>query len=117
MVIAAKTICTLDSATDKYSVSNDPDTVINKEGNPFVAVALSAMTNTYGGYYWCGGVCPADMIKSGATYVLDGNYLTDASLAIGPMMVSDCTGDFLGFTVLAATGAACGWSSTADTDT
>lgn len=43
-----------------------------------MAVALSAMTTTYYGWFWCGGVCPVDSVAA-----LGGNYVTDGTVAAG----------------------------------
>ena len=117
VAIAAKTICVQDAAGAPFTVTNDADSCVNAEGMiPFVAVC--ALTAGDYSLFWTGGVCPTDIIKTaGGTYSMDGNYLTDAALDPGPMQVSDCAGDFLGFTVLAATGISCGYSDTADTNT
>ena len=119
VAIAARSIVTSDDADGIYTVSNDPDTVIQKTGSPYIALALSAMTNAYYGYFWCGGVAPADEIVSGTTYVTDGNILTDASVAVAyGIEVGDCAGDFLGFSVHDGAGSACvGISGADDTNT
>ena len=112
--LAAKLIVAPDSATAQYQVSNDKNTVLDVTGCPLIAVALGAMTDGYGGYFWCGGVCPADIIYSGATYVLDGNYLTDSTVAIGAMQIVNAEGENIAFAVLAATGGAIGTSGSLD---
>jgi len=98
-LIAAKDFCVPGSATTPFVVTNNPDAnVIVKTGSPFVGVALAASTNAYWNWYWCGGVCPEAHVAD-----LGGNYITDNSVAIGPMSISDCgTGDFMGLSVTGA---------------
>ena len=45
-----------------------------------VAVALSAMTTLYYGWFWCDGVCPVDFVPAllTSTYVTDGNVIAGA---------------------------------------
>jgi hypothetical protein len=43
-----------------------------------IAVALSAMTTGYYGWFWCGGVCPVDSVSG-----LGGSYVTDGTVAAG----------------------------------
>ena len=112
--IAAKVFCVPEGASTPYVVSNDPNTVGNATGASHVAVALGAMTDTYGGYFWCGGVCPSDVIYSGATYVLDGNYATVNDVEIGPMAISPLAGEAIGLTILVATSSCIGWTGSAD---
>lgn len=47
-----------------------------------LAVALSAMTTDYYGWFWCGGVCPVSFVSG-----LGGNYVTDGNVAAGAGIV------------------------------
>jgi len=96
--IAAKSFCVPGSATTPFTVTNNPDAdVVIKTGSPFLGIALSAMTDAYWGWFWCGGVCP-EAIVSG----LGGTYVTDNTVDIGPMSVTDCDGDFMGLGIVGA---------------
>jgi len=54
-----------------------------------VAIALSAMTDDYYGWFWCGGVCPVSFVSG-----LGGNYVTDSSVAAGRKFTcADSTAD------------------------
>ena len=97
-LIAAKDFLVPGSATNPFEVTNDPDTnVILATGSPFAAVALAAMADDYFGWCWCGGVCPEAHVTG-----LAGNYVTDNSVAIGPMSITDCAGNFMGLGVTGA---------------
>ena len=76
VAIAAKSICTPDSATLWYQVTNDPDTAVLHTGPALACVALSAMTDAYWGWFWCGGPAPEALISGmGGTYLADGNVI------------------------------------------
>jgi hypothetical protein len=98
VAIAAKSVVVQDSATIWYEVTNDPDDCINI-GGP-VAVAISAMTNAYYGWFWCGGVCPEEYISG-----LGGNYATTNAVVAGPIVGSDLSADAVGFGPLTDTSA------------
>ncbi len=54
-------------AADKWlTVVADADRTTH-ESDGFIAVALSTMTNSYYGWYWCGGVCPIEYVPGFAT--------------------------------------------------
>lgn len=98
VAIAVKTFCVPGSATTPFVVGNNPDTdIILHTGSPFVGVALSAVTNAYWAWFWCGGVCPEAIVST-----LGGTYVTDNSVAIGPMSITNCAGDFMGLGVTGA---------------
>jgi len=44
-----------------YTVTADSDRTTH-DTHGVVAVALSTMTNSYYGWYWCGGVCPVEFV-------------------------------------------------------
>jgi len=104
--MAAKAVCSLESGTVWYQVTNDPDTAINKAGGP-CAIAISAMTNTNYGWFWVGGVCPEQYISG-----LGGDYATEGTVAAGkPMSISDLAADAMGFSLTAADSEmVCGWT-------
>lgn len=96
-VIAAKDLCTQDSATIWYQVTNDPDSNILVEGG-LAAYALGAVTDAYYAWFWTGGVCPEDpALFAGGTTPMAGNYVTDGTAVAGPKnIVSNCSADVLG---------------------
>jgi hypothetical protein len=91
VAIAAKTVCVPDSATVWYELTNDPDSCIQIGGAP-VAIALSAITNAYYGWFWVGGVCPEQYVSD-----LGVNYATEGNVAAGPICPHDLTADAIGF--------------------
>lgn len=86
-VIAVKTVVVPDSSTYWYRVTNDPaDSIVVPCG--LAGIAVSAITNAYYGWFWCGGVCPEEFVAGlGGTYATDGNVvagdLTAHALAAG----------------------------------
>jgi len=88
--IAAKSVVVPDSATHWYKVTNDPDDCI-KLPTAVAAIALSAMTDAYFGWFWCGGVCPEEFVSA-----LGGNYATDGNVAAGPIVAHDLAADKIG---------------------
>ena len=108
--IAAKLFCMGDGATMWWQVTNDPDSCVDKDGSPFVVVALSAMTNAYYGWWWCGGVCPESWVAA-----LAGNYYTKDAMAVGNICVNDMTSDYIGiFTPAADTDCVVGFALATD---
>ena len=88
-VLAAKSLVVPDSSTSWYKVTNDPNRALVSPCG-VVAYALSAVTNAYYGWFWCGGVCPEEAVTDlGGTYATDGNVaagdITGHSLAAGVM--------------------------------
>jgi len=55
-----------DGATKLYTVSSDSGKTTH-EGSGRIAVALSTMTNSYYGWFWCGGVCPIEYVPGMST--------------------------------------------------
>jgi hypothetical protein len=80
-----------------YVYTNDPDDGI-VGGN--CAIALSAMTDDYYGWFWCGGVAPVGITNSGITSTT--TIATDDSVAIGAVSTGDLTADKAGL-ILATT--------------
>jgi hypothetical protein len=68
-LVAAKSVVVQDSATVWWKVTNATANVASTQQ---AAIALSAMTTAYYGWFWCGGVCPEDFVSG-----LGGNYLTN----------------------------------------
>lgn len=96
-LIAEKSVCVQDSATVPYVLTNDPDDCIALLSGP-IAIAISAMTDAYYGWFWIGGVCPEQYVSE-----LGGNYATDSNVVAGWIMQVDLTADAIGFgTVLKA---------------
>ena len=108
-VLAAKQVVVPDSATVWYQVTNDPDSCIKSTGSCLFAVAISAMTNAYFGWFWCGGVCPEEFVSD-----LGGNYATEGNVAAGSITVHDLAADALGFGPMATTEAHAGFALAAD---
>jgi len=107
-IAAAKDVCSPGATDDHFSVSDDPDTVLVAT-SAMCAVAISAMTAQYYGWFWVGGVCP----EAHVTGTMGGNYRTDGNVAIGPIDVKDVADeDFLGFGAAAVD--SCGFAYSAD---
>jgi hypothetical protein len=109
--IAAKTFVTTGSATIVYVVQDSPDAIIGpKDGGALVAVAISAITDAYYGWFWCGGVAPETLCPD-----LGGTYATDDSVVAGLLALTDLTANAMGLAVPAAdTDAIIGMSLAAD---
>jgi len=89
--LAAKQICVPDSATIWYQFTNDPDSCVMATGSMLAVVAISPMTDTYFGWFWCGGVCPEVFVSA-----LGGNYATNGSVIAGNIISKDLTLDQIG---------------------
>jgi hypothetical protein len=74
-----------------YIYTNDPDDGV-VGGN--CAIAISAMTDAYYGWFWCGGVAPIGITNSGITSST--TLATDDSVAIGALSTIDLTADLAG---------------------
>lgn len=85
VAIAVKHLLVPSLATDLFTVSNDPDANLITGGDDAraVAIALAAMTNGRHGFAWSGGVCPEGLLTD-----LDGNFLTDGTVAAGAPMAT-----------------------------
>ena len=62
-----------------FDATNEVATLNGTQKGP-AAVALSAMTVDYYGWFWCGGVCPESIVAG-----LGGTYATTGAVAIGDM--------------------------------
>lgn len=81
--IAAGKICVQEATILPYGVTNDDAEAVLCTGAPYIAVALSAMTNAYYGLFWVGGVAPLGLVTALAT----ANTLpTEGNVAIGPVV-------------------------------
>lgn len=70
----------IDEANDTlYSVTGDQSTI--GDGSP-TAIALSAMTTAYYGWFWCAGVCPDFYTSSSAKFAAT-TVTTNDSIAAG----------------------------------
>jgi len=95
-LLAAKDLCTQDSATVWYQVTNDPNDCVLTEGG-LAAYCMTAMTDAYYGWFWTGGVSPEDpKFFNGVTSLMVGNYVTDGTAVAGSKnIVSDASNDLL----------------------
>jgi hypothetical protein len=101
---------TQNSALATYIFTNDPDDGIL--GGPTV-VALSAMTDDFYGWFWCGGVAPVGITNSGivAATTLD----TDDSVVVGVISSGDLADtDHAGFKIATTLKIIAGTSMSAD---
>tara|TARA_R100000808_G_scaffold11393_1_gene29270 strand:- start:7076 stop:7693 length:618 start_codon:yes stop_codon:yes gene_type:complete len=104
-IMAPGNVTTAGSNAKHWSiVTNDPDQFVE---DSFACVALSAMTEDYYGWFWCGGVCPVGWVSA-----LDGNYKTANGREVvegGMACVDHSTNDELAFgNAYGATGATSG---------
>ncbi len=108
VALAAGHLAVYETGQSWYAVSNDGDSCF---ANVPPAVALSAMTTTYYGWFWTGGVCPQSFVTALAT----STFSTDNSVVIGAVGLVDASDpDRVGLTVAASAVNACGWSMSAD---
>lgn len=91
VAIAAKTFVVPDSASAPYQITNDKDDCILNTGSALAAIGLSAMTDAYYGWFWCGGVCPEQYVSG-----LGGNYVTDGNVAAGAVVAHALAADAIG---------------------
>lgn len=110
VAIAAKTLVVADSTADPRIVTNDPDDTAGAGLTGMFAVALSAMTDAYYGWFWCGGPVPEWLVSG-----MGGNYPTDGTVAAGAMQVVNQTLDAIGFKLAdSAASPICGYANAAD---
>ena len=107
-LIAVKSICVSDSATNPMAITNDPDDCIALPTGR-LAVALSAITDAYYGWFWTGGICPEQYVSG-----LGGNYATDDNVAAGMITAHDLDADYIGLGPRATTEGIAGYSLAAD---
>ena len=73
----------------QYRVTNDSDAPsIGPTGSPMVAVAIGAMTDLNYGFFFCGGILPAETVQSAGTYCLDTTFKTIGNVRAGAIMVA-----------------------------
>ncbi len=110
VAMAVKHVVAQDSATVWYQVTNDPDTAL-KLPTGLAAIALSAMTDDYYGWFWCGGVCPEQFVSG-----LGGTYKTNDGVAIGQFTAHNLDADYIGLDVADTAGEGIfGYALAADT--
>ena len=83
VALAAKGICAIAVAPGAATAAEVLYTVTNADasailGSVPVAVAISAMTNNYYGWFWTGGPCPESIVSG-----LAGTYETDGDVVVG----------------------------------
>ncbi len=98
------------SATQAYTVTNDGDETGSEKAG-LAAVALSAMTNDYYGWFWCGGVAPISIVPG-----LAGDFYTANDVAIGEISLigTDVGNGEIGFDLISAGYRAAGIALKAD---
>ena len=115
-----KSVCTVEgtlaensatAATQLYQVTNDADAT-TMESLGMCAVATSAMTNSYYGWFWCGGVAPLTLLTG-----LVGDIYTDQGIT-GPVDIvvsaTDADDASLGLSIASAAVRSCGVSTLKD---
>jgi len=107
-LIAAKSVCIIQTAANPCIVTNNPDDALDF-ADSLCAVALTAMTDGNYGWFFCGGKVPSDLISG-----LDGTFPTDDSVVQGDFTTVNLTADAIGFGVIAATTSAVGLALAAD---
>lgn len=112
--LAAKSICGLDTAPGAATALEILYTVTDLAagtiaGSTPAAVALSAMTNAYYGWFWTGGVCPESIVSD-----LSGNFLTTTNVVVGGMDIGTAAAGTVNGFGTAALGGACGISFVVD---
>ena len=99
------------AATQLYQVTNDGDAT-TMESLGLCAIATSAMTDTYYGWFWCGGVAPLTLLTG-----LVGDVETDQGIT-GPVEIvvsaTDETSEPLGLSIASAGVKSCGFSTLKD---
>lgn len=79
--LAVKMLCACDG-TNPFYVTNAKDGDLGTPGAQPCAMSLGAMTATYYGWFWTGGVCPEQYVST-----LGGSYGTTGGVAAGCAMV------------------------------
>ena len=100
---------TQNAALATYIFTNDPDDGIL--GGPTV-IALSAMTDDYYGWFWCGGVAPVSVNNSGISTTT--TIKTDDSVVAGLVSSGDLTADNAGLKIATTLKIIAGTAMTAD---
>lgn len=107
------TIAEDDSAVKMYVVVGDSD-LTTHETMGLIAVSLSTVTNSYYGWYWCGGVAPLEYVDAGAktdTLATDDSVVASGQLGT---LASAATGIALTLQAAASQVPSCGFSLYAD---
>jgi len=113
VAVAAGQVMIPDDVTNNASyyptqITDDPDEGLLASA---AAIAISAMTNNYYGWFWTGGVCPVGIGLMTATTTT----ATDDSVTAGcTLMTCDLTADKAGLKIGAAAGHVVGYSMKAD---
>ena len=78
-------VCSIsDEGTEYTNIEALSAGFLNTAGSGQACVAISAITDDYYGWYWCGGNCPFDHLGSGATTLTVATTIeTDGSVAAG----------------------------------
>jgi len=93
-----------------FTFSNAKASVLDSSGDPRAVITISAMTDDYYGWFWCGGVCPEFMVSG-----MGGTYATDGNVEIGPIASVGLSGTGIGLgPVSGDTVAFCGFAEAAD---
>jgi hypothetical protein len=82
-ILAPRHLVAISTTATPYAVTNEIATVLDTptgQKGP-IAVALSAMTTTYYGWFWCGGVAPIDAVPA-----MEGNFYTLNTVTAGCTM-------------------------------
>ena len=108
VAITVKSVMIPDVTLVPFRVTNEKDGGLSL-GDGLCAVAISSMTTLYYGWFWTGGQCPSDLITG-----MDGTFGTDDGVVVGDFTTVALAADAIGFTVIAATTSACGYSSLGD---
>jgi len=107
---AAKQVCCQEAVGVPFTFSNAKASVLDSSGDPRAVITISAMTDDYYGWFWCGGVCPEFMVSG-----MGGTYATDGNVEIGPIASVGLSGTGIGLgPVSGDTVAFCGFAEAAD---
>ena len=82
IVVIDNTIAAANAADKWFTVTSDTDQTTH-ESDGFMAVALSTMTNSYYGWFWCGGVCPIGFVPlftTASTLITDDSVVANCEL-------------------------------------
>jgi len=113
LCVPDETIAAADASTILYTMVCDSDSTTHETMGP-VAMCLSAMTNNYYGWFWCGGVCPVEYVPgltTASTLVTDDSVVASCELST---TASAATGIALRAQPAAAQTPSCGYALYAD---
>ncbi|HUW99396.1 MAG TPA: hypothetical protein VMY35_00320 [Phycisphaerae bacterium] len=99
-VIAAKHLCAIFATTPvPYEFSNEVATDLG-ESVQAIVIALSAMTTSYYGWFWCAGVCPEEFVSGlGGTYPTVNTTVVIGAMAAGDLETAGTTAGEIGFEI------------------